>query len=97
MTYLPNISIEDIAASCDTVSVAIRNCSSSTPASSWMAMARRAALRIAGDEDAALDQRVGVDLVPECRRDLPRAAREIDLGRALRALRLEVAREVRRR
>src|SRR2546426_6675100 len=39
--------------------------------------------------------RVGVDLVPECRRDLPRAAREIDLGRALRALRLEVAREVR--
>ena len=41
MTYLPNISIEDIAASCDTVSVAIRNCSSSTPASSWMAMARR--------------------------------------------------------
>jgi hypothetical protein len=32
--------IDDITFSCGTVSVAIRNCSSSTPASSWMAMLR---------------------------------------------------------
>ena len=36
MTCLPNISIDVITFSCGTVSVAIRNCSSSTPASSWI-------------------------------------------------------------
>ena len=65
MTCLPNISMDVITLSCGTVSVAIRNCSSSTPAASWMAMLAQAALRIAGDEDAAVDQRVGVDLVPQ--------------------------------
>ena len=33
MTCLPNISMDVITLSCGTVSVAIRNCSSSTPAS----------------------------------------------------------------
>src|SRR6266403_1758060 len=41
MTYLPNISMDDMTLSCGMVSVAIRNCSSSTPAASWMAMPRR--------------------------------------------------------
>src|SRR6185295_14128230 len=38
ITCVPNISIDDITCSWPTVSVAIRNCSSSTPACSWMAM-----------------------------------------------------------
>src|SRR5262249_50755419 len=41
MTCLPNISMDDITFSWGTDSVAMRNCSSSTPASSWMAMLRR--------------------------------------------------------
>src|SRR5438093_1328098 len=34
MTYFPNISIDDITLSCGIVSVAIRNCNSSTPTDS---------------------------------------------------------------
>src|SRR5437870_6174504 len=41
MTYLPNISIDDITLSCGIVSVAIRNCNSSTPMESWILMALR--------------------------------------------------------
>src|SRR5262249_40149969 len=41
MTCLPNISMDDVTFSWGTDSVAMRNCSSSTPASSWMAMLRR--------------------------------------------------------
>src|SRR2546425_8994476 len=41
MTCLPKSSIDDMTFSWGTVSVAIRNCSSSTPASSWIAMPLR--------------------------------------------------------
>src|SRR5262249_1210019 len=41
MTCVPKSSIDDMAFSWGIVSVAIRNCSSSTPAASWMAMLRR--------------------------------------------------------
>src|SRR6266702_6419023 len=41
MTYLPNISIDDITLSCGIVSVAIRNCNSSTPTDSCRLIALR--------------------------------------------------------
>ena len=57
--------------------------------------APKAGLGIAGHEDAAVDEGVGVDLVPQRGRDLPGAAGQIHLGRAVGAFRLEIAREVR--
>ena len=57
--------------------------------------AAETALGIAGHEDAAVDQGVGVDLIPERRGDLSGAAGQIHLGRADRPFRLEVAGEVR--
>src|SRR4029453_9961188 len=41
MTYLPNISIDDMTLSCGIVSVAIRNCNSSPPIASWRLIALR--------------------------------------------------------
>src|SRR5229473_347155 len=62
--------------------------------------APQAGLGIAGHEDAAVDQGVGVDLVPQRGRDLPGAPGQIDLGRTgggrtAGPVRLEIAREVR--
>ena len=56
--------------------------------------ASQTVLGIPRDEHAALDERVGVDLIPQRGGDLARAAGEIDLGRGGDALALEIAREV---